>query len=227
MDEEQERFLRSHMLFSALNDQQWQQVKTTTRTLTLAEGENLFEVRSQANRFFVLWTGQIKLFRIAANGQEKILELIRAGESFATAVMFMEGGRYPVSADALEGSVLFSFECRPFLDLLRSSPESCFRIMADMSRRMRAQVMEIDRLSLQSARERLIGYLLGQVSQEEGQVTLHLEAPKRVLAARLSIQPETFSRILSLLKKRQLIHATGSEIHIPDIAELRRFGESA
>jgi CRP-like cAMP-binding protein len=45
---------------------------------------------------------------------------------------------------------------------------------------------------------------------------LQLNTPKHVVASRLSIQPETLSRILSRLSKQSLIEVRGSHIEVLD-----------
>ena len=47
--------------------------------------------------------------------------------------------------------------------------------------------------------------------------------PKVVIASRLSIQPETFSRILARLRDDGLVASEGSSIVVKDVEGLRRF----
>ncbi|MBF0622198.1 MAG: Crp/Fnr family transcriptional regulator [Magnetococcales bacterium] len=215
------RTLGRSPLFSALTKLQLEQVQKHARVLQFGAGEVLFHHKDPAKRFYFLREGQIKLFRVSANGMEKIMELIVAGEFFATAVMFMEGRTYPVSAETLSKCQVYGFENRVFLDVLRESPETCFRIMGEMSRRLRNQVVEIDTLSMQSASSRLAIYLLNQM---EGNV-ITLGAPKRIVAARLSIQPETFSRIFRTLKSKSVIEERGRIIQVLDHEALQAFAE--
>ncbi|MGN7612260.1 Crp/Fnr family transcriptional regulator [Magnetococcales bacterium HHB-1] len=220
--EEAEQFSRALVVFSSLSNSQWQKVVGQMRMILLAEGETLFEFGARADRFFVLFSGKIKLYRLSARGGEKILEIVSPKEFFAAAIMFMEAPRYPVAAEALSESVVFAFKNDLFLDVLRESPESCLRLLGDMSRRMRGMVMEINRLSLSNAAGRLVAYLIGRC-EPQGLAEVTIDVPKRVLAARLSIQPETFSRILSRLKKEGLIEERGKTITIPDVEGLQRW----
>ncbi len=221
------RMLADQPLFSSLSEMQMARVKRGLKVIKLGENETLFNSKEPAERFFVLRKGQMRLFRRGHNGAEKTIEIIRPGETFATAVMFMEKKVYPVSACALRASQVLSFENRIFLGVLRESPETCFRMMADMGRHMRRQLAEIDQLSLQCAPSRLAAYLLEKVPKTGARAgQLHLDTPKQVIASRLSIQPETFSRVLGTLKKKGLIEVKGGTILVPDIQALETYTES-
>jgi CRP-like cAMP-binding protein len=220
-----EPLLRRSPLFSALDDHQLAQVKQTLRHIALAENETLFVHQQHADRFFMLLRGQVKLFRISPNGDEKVVELVQPGQTFAEAVMFMETHRYPVSATAIVASELLSVDSHTFLNQLRHSTETCFRLMADMSMRLRARLREIDDLTLQNATFRLVNFLVQQLPKDaSGESTIQLQTPKSVIASRLSIKPETFSRILSSLCKDGIIEVERSTVHVHDIARLRDYG---
>lgn len=210
-------------LFDALNEQQLQTVCDAMRDVSLAARETLFEFGRPAERFYLLRSGQIKLFRISADGDEKVMEVIHPGQTFAEAIMFMERHNYPVNAEALEPSELYSFEMRGFTELLKDSPDTCFRLMASMSRRLHSRIEEINNLTLQNATYRLVVYLLEQMPEHmDGDSVIHLETPKSVIASRLSIQPETFSRILSKLSKVGLISVHGNNIVMNDLKGLQK-----
>ncbi|MEW8507139.1 MAG: Crp/Fnr family transcriptional regulator [Candidatus Thiodiazotropha sp.] len=212
--------IRMAHLFSALNDDQVRQVMESSHTSTLKDSESLFETGDEANRFFLVIGGQIKLFRVSSNGDQKIIDIIQPGNTFAEALMFMEHPIYPVSAEALGPARVISFDNRRFLQILSESIEVCFRIMGTMSQRLRGLVKEIDDLTLQSATTRLCALLLRRM-EEVGQMHFTLPAAKGVLAARLSMKPETFSRILQNLSSKKILKTKSNEIEVLDEDTLR------
>jgi CRP-like cAMP-binding protein len=216
--------LRGIYLFSALDEQQLATVLNTTRVVCLAEGERLFDHGQSSQHYFFLRSGEVKLFRSARDGGEKVIEIIRSGETFAEAVMFMEEGRpYPVSAQAIIACELLAFEQASLLGILEQSTTTCMRLMAGMSRRLRQQVDEIDRLTLHNATYRLASYLLQQIPRGVLESPLlHLTTPKHVVASRLAIQPETFSRILARLAEIGCVEVHGQNIVLTDIEVLRK-----
>lgn len=222
-DEDIESVLRNVDLFAALESHQLQRIINTTRVIRLKDGERLFDQGQPTRRFFRLNAGQLKLFRIAPNGGEKIMEIIQPGETFAQAVMFMDpADGYPVNAEALEPSVLLAFDSEVMRGVLRESVDTCFRVLATLSARLRRQVDEIEKLSLHSAVSRLADYLVAQVPDEVRLASeIHLPAPKNVIASRLGFQPETFSRVSARLVKDGLIRVQGQDVVLLDVDGLR------
>jgi len=80
--------LRRHHLFSRLPDAALQEVCASANLKRLPAGASLFHQGDKADRFYFLFSGQIKLHRVVCDGQEKLVEVMRAGESFAEALLF-------------------------------------------------------------------------------------------------------------------------------------------
>ncbi len=212
--------VRQAYLFSALEKDQLERMTETSQTIRLDDGDPLFECGDRAERFFLVTFGQIKLARLSAGGDEKIIDIVRPGNTFAEALMFMAAPLYPVSASALGHSQVISFDNRRFMALLRESPDSCFRVMATMCQRLRGLIKEIDDLTLQSATTRVCSMLLRRF-EEKGRDTFALDAPKGVIACRLSMKPETFSRICKNLTHDQVIEVHAHKVKVLEPARLR------
>ncbi len=144
----------------------------------------------------MLEIGEVKFFRLSPDGAEKVIELIRAGQIFAEAMMFMENGFYPVNAQAVSDRRLIQIEMAMFRDMLKHSPETSLKILGHMSQRLHGLVQEIDQVTLQNVKMRVIQYLLREIRLDARlPYRLQWDTPKTVLASRLSVRPETFSRI--------------------------------
>jgi len=213
--------LRRHPLFGGLNEEQLAQLLETARVVRLEEGQHLFQCQQEARNFFMVRSGTIRLYISAPGGSEKVLHLIYAGETFAEAITFMEGQVYPVNASALDACEVLAFSNTTYRTILQGSTDTCFRLMADMSQWLKRQITDIDALTLQNATLRFTNYLLRQVpAGTEHEATIKLGAPKHVIASRLSIQPESLSRILRNLQREGHITVEDNLIHIKDISTL-------
>ena len=220
--------LKGAYLFSELNDVQLDRLSAMSQRIRLRDGEALFELGDPAKRFFLVVAGQIKLSRLAMNGNEKVIEVVMPGHTFAEALMFADRPAYPVRARAIGEVELIAFNSSGFLDLLRESVDTCFRVMGDMSMRLRHMIKEIDDLTLQSASGRVAGFLCGKLLRDERpDASLDLEVPKGILASRLSVKPETFSRILHTFSEHGLIRVKGNHIEILDLEGLQQHADSA
>jgi CRP-like cAMP-binding protein len=216
--------LRRLPLLAELEDAQLERMRVSRRTIELAAGETLFHMGDRSAHFYYLDSGAIKLFRVSPAGQEKIVEIIRPGQTFAEAVMFFTRPLYPVNAQALADSVLTAFDSGVFLEMLHESPETCLRLLGTLSIRLHQRVNEIDALSLQNATLRVVNFLLGRLPEagtRDGERVIELEAAKKDIAGRLSIQPETFSRVLHALTESGAIEVEGRRIRVKDEQALR------
>ncbi len=216
--------LRRAYLFADMAPEHLQTLVNGMQDLRLKAGENLFRHGQPAERFFFLREGLVKLYRLSPEGDEKIIEIMRPGETFAEAVMFMGNqGRYPVNAEAVSEARLYSFDQKTFLKLLHDSSEACFGLLASMSRRLHMLVNQIESLTLQNATYRLVAYLLELIPTDSKNASeVQLTTPKGVIASRLAIQPETLSRILARLRNGNLIEVHGNHITVRDVNALRQ-----
>ena len=216
------RELKCNLLFARLTGAQLERVARHAQHLRLDEGEALFEQGDPAARFYLTLSGQIKLYRLSPAGNEKVIEIVAAGQTFAEALMFLEQPTYPVGAQALQPAELISLDAKDFLSMLSESVSTCFVLMADMSKRLRRLIGEIDDLTLHSATCRVAGYLLAQMSDSPN---FKLNVPKQVLASRLSVKPETFSRIIKQLSRDGVLEVKGSQVRIQDRIALQQLAD--
>lgn len=212
--------LQRHYLFAPLEQARLEQLAATARRVHLDAGEILFQRGDRATRFYLVEQGQIKLFRVSPEGHEKVVEMMGPGETFAEAVMFMGTNRYPVSAQAMEPTLLCGISNASYLDLLKADTEACLKLLGDLSQRLHRRLNEIDTLTLQRANDRVARFLVERMPEGASPV-VQLPAAKHVVASRLAIQPETFSRILLQLSQAGIIQVQGRQIRIVDPEALR------
>ena len=216
-----ESLLRQNPLFGRLDDRQLGEMCNYSRVINLSEGEILFSHGEAAFNFYFVFSGLIKLYRQSPSGQEKIFELEEPGQIFAEALMFYAQTNYPVSAAAMKDSTVVAINSRKFLHILKNSSETCLLIMGDLSKRMHELINNIEELSSLTGRNRVATYLLDQ-SINKGS-TFKLEIPKNAIASMLSLQPETFSRLLKELSRKKIIAVKDSNIKIIDQNLLKDF----
>jgi CRP-like cAMP-binding protein len=195
--------LRRHHLFSQLPEKVFQDVCNLANLKHLACHATLMHQGDPAKRFFLLVSGQIKLHRVTGEGQENLVEIIHAGQTFAEALLFSQARLYPVSATALKDCVLVSIEGSHYRNALEDQPKICLAILTSMSIHLHQRLKDIDTLTLANASRRVIHFLFQERDPANGQIVLQVS--KRLVASKLGIQPETFSRILHRLVESGLI----------------------
>ncbi len=183
----------------------------------------LFFQDEPATRFYVIFDGWVKLFRTSEEGDESVISIFGRGESFAEAVIF-DGGRYPVSAVAVDESRLLVVPGKSFIRQLCEHGEYALNIMASMSRHLHFLVHQVEQLTLKSSTERVAGFLVKLCPKPTGAALVRLPLDKALIAGRLGMQPETLSR--SLAKLRRLgVESKGAEIMIPDVLALKQLSD--
>ena len=103
-------------------------------------------------------------------------------------------------------------------------------MLSGLSRRLHGLVRDVEAYTLRSGAERVIGYLLAELPElSDGQARpeVNLSPGKNVIASRLNMTPEHFSRILHELAAGGLIEIDNRIVRILDLARLRGDAEQA
>jgi CRP-like cAMP-binding protein len=213
--------MRHLYLFEPLDDTELRQVMGHAKLLELSADDVLFAQGDTSRNFYIVHSGMIKLFRISADGTEKILELITANQVLGEDAMFV--GEHSAYADALEATQVISVDCRYLSTLLRENTKLCLRMMTLMSHRSQKMIEEIGNLTLQSAIQRVTQYLIGE-NGVLGDIasTIRLNLPKQVIASRLGVKPETLSRIIARLRNEGMIDCTHKDIVLKNMTALQQ-----
>ena len=85
-------------------------------------------------------------------------------------------------------------------------------------------MLEIEDLSITNATHRLVRYLLEHLQptgEDRGRIDLDL--PRQDIAARLSVKPETLSRLLRRLVDEKVLAVNGRRLEVISLEQLRRF----
>jgi CRP-like cAMP-binding protein len=220
------RYLSVLPLFNDLSPTELTQVAQGCVLRRLGRGDMVFRTGERCEEFHVVVTGQVKLFVLSPQGQEKVVELIGAGQSFGEAIMFTDRP-YILSAQALIDTLLLTVSKKAVLGGIERDHRFALRMLAGLSRRMHGLVHDVEAYALHSGLQRVIGYLLRDQAVdgcEAGEVrTVSLPVSKATIASRLSLTPEYFSRVLHDLESRGLIEIDRREIRIVDAPGLARF----
>jgi CRP-like cAMP-binding protein len=218
-------FLRNLPLFRELAPEEIDRVSVGTRELRVQRGDILFQKGDPTRGFYIVVYGQVKLLFVTPNGDEKVIEIMGPGQSFGEALMFMEKP-YIVTAHALADSMLLHVSKEVVFEEIDRDPKFARRMIAGLSRRLHHLISDVESYSLRSATQRVIGYLLQPDHDDDeahGRTMVTLPAAKSVIASRLNITPEHFSRILHELTEAQLIEVTGRTMRILEIEKLRTY----
>ena len=212
-------------MFDGLDRAHAESLAAQSRPIFLPGGQVLFRRGTPSTGFYVVRDGRIQLSVSNSEGVVRVMEIIGPGGAFGHAVMFLRDP-YPVDATALLDTHLVFVPGTAVDRILDEDPAMARLMLASMAKRLQAKVQDIAMLTLQSASQRIVAYVLGAIPGDAGSrmaagsSSVELPALKQVLASRLGMTPETFSRAMRTLSAEGLISVDGSILQIPDVAAL-------
>ena len=215
--------LHQHSLFAAMPTEMYDLFTSAAQKTILKKGDQLFLQDDPAEWFYFIVSGWIKLFRETIDGEEAVLDVLTTGHIFGESAIF-DGGIHTAGAAAAENTILLRLPTSLLKSAITKNHEVALGMLASISRQRRQQSQDIEKLSLQNTSQRIACFLLRMCkATDQNEVLLSLPYDKSLIAARLSMKSETFSRALNKLQKETSISIKGSSVIIPDVGELAAF----
>ncbi|MEW6488446.1 MAG: Crp/Fnr family transcriptional regulator [Thermodesulfobacteriota bacterium] len=211
--------IRSVPLFAGLEEAQLGRIQEIARVVEKPRRDVIFREGEPAEGIYVLLSGRVKIYKLSPDGKEHILHVVRPGQAFAEAAVFMPGG-YPAYAEALQKSRALLLPKEPFLALLREEPAISLAIIATLSRYLKQFADRIEDLSLKDVSARLARWFLA-TAQEKGRDFWDLEITKGELASQIGTVSETLSRTLRKFQDAGWLQVRGRFVKILDKAALQ------
>ncbi len=209
-------------LFGDLSEEELRALAHRTVKQYLKSGEILFTEGDPCQGFYVVESGEVKIFKTAASGREQVLTVDGAGSSIAEIPVF-DGGPYPASAIATVDTVLLFVSKRDFRTLILEHPDVALKVLKNVGLRLRRLVALIEELSFTTVRNRLL-MLLARLAKTEGQHTARgteITLPtNQEMASQIGTVRELVSRNLGRLQAEGLLRLDGKRAIIPDVDAL-------
>lgn len=201
------KFLGELPLFAGLAPELLDELAHGTCNVIYQKGQPIFRSGDMASQLYAVVSGQAKLSLGCRRGNERVLELIDAGQIFGQAELFVPGP-YVVSAHAVKTSHVLAIRRDTLFRVMGSDPRVARRVIETLARRQLETEADLIAQNSWTPGQRLLGYLLelaGPRRDPAGETTVTLETSKKVLASRFDMQPETLSRNLRDLSEAGLI----------------------
>jgi len=209
-------------LFGDLSEEELHALAHRTVKQHLKAGEILFAEGDPCQGFYVVESGEMKIFKTAASGREQVLTVDGAGNSIAEIPVF-DGGPYPASAIANVDTTLLFVSKRDFRALILEHPDVALKVLKNVGLRLRRLVGLIEELSFTTVRNRLLT-LLARLAKTEGQHTARgteITLPtNQEMASQIGTVRELVSRNLGRLQAEGLLRLDGKRAIIPDVHAL-------
>ena len=213
--------LKRAALFRALAPAALARLALHATAVKLPRGKQLCRSGERCPGLYLLVNGRVMLSIGAPQDANKVIELIGPGGHIGLAAAVL-GAPETVTAQTLADSSLLLIPCEALLECAAANPAFALQLVAELSRQVCGLISDIEAFSLHTGRERVAGYLL-QIAPAGGARPrpITLPAKKSIIASRLSLTPEYFSRMLHELIAAGAIAVNGRQITILDPNRLR------
>lgn len=185
------------------------------RRIRLRRGSWVIRRGQRPAGVYAVVEGMVKLAVRGPGDTERVLRFVGPGDSFGEASVLL-GRRSPVDALTIADTVLAVTNPRSVHSRMRRDTRFACAMARLIAERELALLAEFEAITLHPARARLAWYLLTLAVPSTGGRPWHapLPAMKTLVASRLGVKKETFSRLLHDLAIRQWIEVFRAEIMI-------------
>lgn len=209
-------------LFNQVDNTHLQKIATLAMVRNIKKGQTFIYAGDKPDGFYQVLEGRVKLLMLSADGEEKIIEVIDKDHCFGEAVVFSEKP-YPVNAQAIVASEVLFIPKTILFELIDNDKLFVKKMLSGMSFRLHLLFKEIENVSFRDSTSRVADYLLSNsdfpINCEHGidvekKKAVTLTISKRILARKLSITPETLSRVFANLSSLGYIEVNKNTINI-------------
>ena len=214
--------LKGVSFFQELSPEAFEMVLQRMVRRRIPSGTTLFRKGEQARGVYLLYQGQVEIYRSTADGREQVLHVENPVQSIAELPVF-DGGPYPASGRTAEDSEVYFLSIDDFQRLYREHPEISDAVIRNLGQRLRALVGVVEKISLRSVPERVAKSLLEGAEKERAARdggTFTLQGTQSDLAHLLATSRESVARALGDLRRKGVISTEGRSVTIKSLSKL-------
>lgn len=212
------RILANTSLFRMLDERQLEEVTSATQPIRATTNTCVINQGDAPKGVYVVVYGQVKIGFDRKDGSEKTLAILGQNKCFGLGEMLLDRAHLAFVKTTTD-SMLVHTTREKILEVAKDNFTFAQELMVCVGRQLYTLTRDIESYSLQTAKQRLAGYLLRQSQYQAGD-TVELIASKTLVASRLSLTPETLSRLLHDFSSDGLITVMGRRIKILDYERL-------
>ncbi|HZM46189.1 MAG TPA: Crp/Fnr family transcriptional regulator [Burkholderiales bacterium] len=220
-----ESFLGTLPLFGGLKRGEIRRLGRGATECAIPRGTVLFRQGDPCTRLHLISKGQIKIYIQTPHGEEKVIELVGSGGCLGETALFLDEA-YIASAEAIIDTTLVHLSKEAVLQQLRRGPEFSRNMLRDVCRRLAQRTHDLEHCLLFNGTQRVAAFILNQLppnGMAGKQAAVTLPTKKSIIASRLNLTQEHFSRILRDIQTAGLIEVSGRQIRLVDVARLRNY----
>jgi CRP/FNR family transcriptional regulator, dissimilatory nitrate respiration regulator len=209
-----ERIIANSSLYRMLTPRQIERIAEHTSPLRAVPNVTVIQQGDPALGTYWIVYGQVHIAVNSKQGGVKMLAILGANKCFGLGEMVMDQP-HQTCVTTTADTMLLHTEREVILDVADENPAFAREVMICLGRQFCGLVRDIGSYAL-NAHQRLADYLLRQGGERVANAEIALVANKGVIAARLSLTPETLSRVFRDFSKDGLIQVNNRRITVLD-----------
>ena len=199
--------LRTFPLFQGLGDDRLALIAQHAMMRRVPRGQAVVHAGDRADYVYFVLTGTLKVLVSDEDGREVILTMLGQGELFGEMGMFDEQPR-SASVVAVSAVDLVMIAKNDFRRMMQDNFEIAWRIMCNLSERLRNADRKIESLALMDVYGRVARLLLEMAETVDGQQVVVRKISKQDIAKMIGASREMVSRVMKDLGVQGLIEET-------------------
>lgn len=218
-------FFKSIELFSQASPESLELLSNSAERVSYKKSSIILAQHQSSAVFLYLINGWIKLYKESAEGAEIVVDILSqenyCGESF----LFEEKTEEVYTAQSISDVDIITVPIQFLKQLMLEDHSLSLSFLQAALQKQQQLNMQLEHLSIQTAAQRIGCFILRSCDNpiSEESVTLQLPYDKLILASRLGMRPETFSRALGALSEQCDLRIDGENICIPKISNLSQY----
>ena len=171
---------------------------------------------------FFIYRGKAKVVKGGINGREQVVRLAGNGDVVGHRG-FGTGQFYPISSVTLEDSLICNFTNEILNKMLATFPQLTYDFMLFYARQLSESENKVKKFAQMTVREKVIDTLL-YIHEKFGQANgfLNVRLSRKEIADAAGTTDEQVVRVLSSLKKEELVSVRGKQIGINYVELLKK-----
>lgn len=217
------KLLRNVALFRHLSDVQLKIIYIMCTKEKFQAGTVLFRENDPGSVFYIIISGSVKIYTSNAAGEEKILTIVNAGESFGELALIDQGTR-SASAQTLDECEMYCLRRDHFMTLLRANFDITQGILVELCARLRETNQHVHDLTFLDERTRIVKSII-QMASRHGRRDGHLiyfqvALNQSELAQLAGVKPDQLNQVIQEFQRRSILRFTDNQ-YVLDLSALR------
>lgn len=220
---EQQNPLKHVPFFSELTETELEEIRRIAIRRSYRRRDVVFVEGAEKEAVYFIRQGTVKTFKTDENGHEHIVSFLAAGDMFPHAGLF-NNHPYPATAEVLTHAELLAIPVQDFERLLVRRPEIAVKVLRVMSAKIEDLQMKLQHITGNDVQDRILAFLLNLAERHgrrtESGIAIRLPMTNQEFASAIGTSRETVNRILSHLRKQDILDVNRNGYLIKDHAAL-------